>query len=141
MPVAIKEKGAISMKRSGIITFICIMGFIGAVATIPEIFSGTMKVIDSLFPWYPLCLVLVILAQLVCMVGLWVMKKWSLIIFTMLVVLEILVVLDPVVTITMRITMGITMRMLLTSLGSYLLLLMIRVALIAIAFTKFKNMV
>jgi len=129
------------MKRPGIITFICIMGFIGAAATIPEIFSDTMKVIGSLFPWYPLYLVFVILAQLVCMAGLWVMKKWSLIIFTILVVLEILVVLNPIVTITMRITMGITMEMLLTSLGSYLLLLMIRVALIAIAFTKFKNMV
>ena len=61
-------------KRPTAITVICVLGFIGAAFTIPLIFSDIARQIGS---WYPLYLGLSAIIGLVCMVGLWQMKKWA----------------------------------------------------------------
>jgi hypothetical protein len=66
-------------KRPGIITAICVIGFIGVVATIPLVFSDISKQIGA---WYPPCLAFSAIVGLVCMIGLWQMKKWSIITYT-----------------------------------------------------------
>ena len=67
--------------RPGIITAICIIGFIGALVTVPFIFSDTSEQIG---PWYPPYLAFGAIVGLVCMIGLWMMKKWSIIAYTTL---------------------------------------------------------
>jgi hypothetical protein len=66
-------------KRPGIITAICVIGFIGVVATVPLVFSDISKQIGA---WYPPCLAVSAIVGLVCMIGLWQMKKWSIITYT-----------------------------------------------------------
>jgi len=66
-------------KRPGIITAICILGFVGAAFTIPMIFSDIAKSIGT---WYPPYLAFSVVFGLVCMIGLWMMKKWSIIAYT-----------------------------------------------------------
>jgi len=66
-------------KRPGIITAICVIGFIGALATVPLIFSDMSKQIGT---WYPPCLAFSAVVGFVCMIGLWMMKKWSIIAYT-----------------------------------------------------------
>src|SRR3954466_14369365 len=65
------------------ITVICILGFIGAAVTLPLIFSATAAMIGS---WYPPFLGLSALVGLICMIGLWKMKKWAVFLYTALVV-------------------------------------------------------
>lgn len=66
-------------KRPGIITAICVIGFIGALVTIPLIFSDISKNIGA---WYPPYLAFSAVVGLFCMIGLWMMKKWSIIAYT-----------------------------------------------------------
>jgi len=54
-------------KRPKSITAICVIGFIGAIITIPMIFSPIAKQIGA---WYPLYLGLSAVIGLVCMIGL-----------------------------------------------------------------------
>ena len=56
------------------ISIICVLGFIGAVFTIPLIFSDIVRQIG---PWYPPFLALSAVVGLACMIGLWMMKKWA----------------------------------------------------------------
>jgi hypothetical protein len=71
--------------RPTAITVICILGFIGAAISIPVIFSDIARAIG---PWYPPYLGFSALAGLICMVGLWKMRKWSVFAYTALVVLN-----------------------------------------------------
>ncbi|MFH1524744.1 MAG: hypothetical protein ABIF04_07240 [Chloroflexota bacterium] len=66
-------------KRPVVISVICILGFIGAAITIPTIFSSTARSIGA---WYPPYLAFSAAIGLVCMIGLWKMKKWSVILYT-----------------------------------------------------------
>ncbi len=68
--------------RPGIITAFCIIGFIGTVITIIAIPIGYSSVAESIGEWYPPYLVLTAIINLACIVGLWMMKKWSIIIYT-----------------------------------------------------------
>jgi len=61
-------------KRPTAITVICVIGFIGATFNIPMIFSDIAGQIGS---WYPPYLGLSAVLGLVCMIGLWKMKKWA----------------------------------------------------------------
>ncbi len=61
-------------KRPTAITVICVLGFIGAAFTIPMIFSDIAGQVGS---WYPPYLGLSAVIGLVCMLGLWKMKKWA----------------------------------------------------------------
>ncbi len=73
------EERKITKKRPGIITVICVIGFVGALFTIPFIFSDTAKMISS---WYPIYVAFSVIVGLVSMVGLWMMKKWGIITYT-----------------------------------------------------------
>jgi hypothetical protein len=66
-------------KRPVAITIICIIGFIGAVLTVPLIFSQTASGIG---PWYPPLLAVSAAIGLACMIGLWMMRKWAVYTYT-----------------------------------------------------------
>ena len=68
------NEGPSSKKRPTAITVICILGFIGAVFTIPVVFSDIASQIGS---WYPPYLGLSAVIGLGCFIGLWNMKKWA----------------------------------------------------------------
>ncbi|MCL7422462.1 MAG: hypothetical protein M8364_16350 [Methylobacter sp.] len=72
------------------ITVICVLGFIGALLAVPMIFSPVAQQIGS---WYPIYIGLTSLIGLVCMIGLWMMKKWAVYTYTGLVALNQIVLL------------------------------------------------
>ena len=61
-------------KRPVIITVICVIGVLGALVTIPLIFSPLAREIG---PWSPPFLGLATAIGLICMIGLWQMKAWA----------------------------------------------------------------
>jgi len=67
------------------ITIICVLGFIGAALSIPLIFSDMARAIGS---WYPPYLGFSAVAGLICMIGLWKMKKWGVFAYTALVIIN-----------------------------------------------------
>jgi hypothetical protein len=67
-----KEVEIMTPKRPGIITAICVIGFIGALAAVPFIFSDLAKQIGA---WYPPYLAFSAIVGLGCMIGLWMMKN------------------------------------------------------------------
>jgi hypothetical protein len=66
-------------KRPIAITVICILGFIGAAATVPAFFMDVMR---ALPPWYPVLLGVSAVIGLACMIGLWMMQKWAVYAYT-----------------------------------------------------------
>ena len=89
-----KNESPDSKKRPTAITVICVIGFIGVAFrfigaaltfTIPMIFSDIAGQIES---WYPPYLGLSAVLGLVCMIGLWKMKKWAAYTYTGFVVLN-----------------------------------------------------
>ena len=68
-------------QRPVAITIICILGFIGAALSIPLIFSSAAANIGS---WYPPLLGISAVVGLICMIGLWKMKKWAVFLYTAL---------------------------------------------------------
>lgn len=60
--------------RPRVITFICLMGFVGALISMAVIFSPTAQQVGR---WYPAYLGLSAVIGLVCMIGLWRMKRWA----------------------------------------------------------------
>ena len=77
-------------QRTPIITVICVLGFVGAIITVPLIFSDTAASIGS---WYPPYLGLSAILGFVCMVGLWQMKKWAVYLYITVVLLNQVVLL------------------------------------------------
>lgn len=67
--------------RPGAITTICVIGFIAVVVIIPIIFSAAASVAG---PWIPAYLGLSAIVGIACFVGLWRMKRWSVIAYTAL---------------------------------------------------------
>jgi hypothetical protein len=61
------------------ITIICILGFVGAVLTIPLFFMDVMRTLPL---WYPALLGVGALIGLACMIGLWMMRKWAVYTYT-----------------------------------------------------------
>ena len=74
-----------AQKRPTAITVICILGFIGAALSIPLLFSNVAQSVGS---WYPPYLGVCAVAGLICMFGLWNMKKWAVFAYTLLVVVN-----------------------------------------------------
>ncbi|MFV0492690.1 MAG: hypothetical protein ACK5M4_12810 [Pseudorhodobacter sp.] len=72
-------------KRPISITVICVLGFIGALIVVPLIFSDLAQQIGA---WYPPYLGLSSIVGLVCMVGLWMMKKWAAYTYTAVVLIN-----------------------------------------------------
>ncbi|MGB5159151.1 hypothetical protein [Desulfobacterium sp. N47] len=77
-------------KRPASITIICIIGFIGAIYIVPLVFSSKAQQVGS---WYPPYLVFSIIIGLVCIAGLWIMKKWAAYTYTAFLVLNQIVLL------------------------------------------------
>jgi len=67
------------------LTIICILGFLGALVTIPMIFSPVARLVG---PWYPPYLGFAAATGLLCMIGLWKMKRWAAWTYTGLVALN-----------------------------------------------------
>jgi glycerol-3-phosphate acyltransferase PlsY len=74
-----------SPRRPVAITVICVLCAIGALITIPLIFS---EVARSIGAWYPPYLAFSAVVGLACTVGLWLMRKWVIYLYTALVVLN-----------------------------------------------------
>ncbi|MCL2888416.1 MAG: hypothetical protein FWF35_03860 [Elusimicrobia bacterium] len=68
-------------KRPVIITVICIIGFIGALISAALIFTPAAKQVGG---WYPPYLAAATVVGLVSLIGLWLMRKWSVILYTAL---------------------------------------------------------
>jgi hypothetical protein len=99
-------------KRPTAITIICVMGFIGAVFTIPLIFSHKTNHIGS---WYPAYLILSSIIGFLCMIGLWNMKKWAAYTYTSFVGLNQIILItmgvwNPISLIIPAIVVGVVMR-------------------------------
>lgn len=69
-------------ERPWIITAICIMGFLGALLAIPMMSSDIAQQRGT---WFPPYLAFTIVIGLICMVGLWTMKKWGIITYAVFV--------------------------------------------------------
>lgn len=63
-----------NFQRPGSITVICTVGFAGALISIPLIFSPITQQMHS---WYPAFLLVSTVLLLVCVAGLWMMKRWA----------------------------------------------------------------
>jgi hypothetical protein len=77
-------------KRPTIITVYCVIGFIGALFAIPLIFSDVAKNIGA---WYPPLLAVSSLVGLISLIGLWMMKKWSVILYIAMFVINQIIML------------------------------------------------
>ena len=66
-------------QRPTAITVICVLGFIGAALSALLIFSPVASAVGS---WYPPFLAVACLAGLASMIGMWMMKKWGVLLYT-----------------------------------------------------------
>ena len=80
-----EDTGEIEKRRPTAITVMCIIGFIGAAFAIPAVFSDAARAIGD---WYPPYLAFSSTVGLVCLIGLWMMKRWSIIAYTALTILN-----------------------------------------------------
>ncbi|MEK6833731.1 MAG: hypothetical protein AABY32_06840 [Nanoarchaeota archaeon] len=80
-------KQNIAVKRPAIITVICIIGFIGLLFVVSMIFVFS-DAVKSIGAWYLPYLAFSAVVGLVCFIGLWMMKKWSIIAYTIFVVIN-----------------------------------------------------
>ncbi len=65
---------AMTAKRPGAITAVCVIGLVGALVTVPLIFSPIAGQVGA---WYPPYLAASVVVGAVCLFGLWTMKKWG----------------------------------------------------------------
>ena len=84
------EQNTNTHERPIIITVICILGFLGAAITIPLIFSELAK---SVATWYPFYLAFAATIGVICMLGLWKMKKWGFYLYVALAIFNQIVML------------------------------------------------
>lgn len=73
------------IKRPPAITIICVVGLIGALLSIPMFFS---PVGPSIGTWYLPYLFFSVVLGVVCMIGLWQMRKWAVYTYTTFMVLN-----------------------------------------------------
>jgi hypothetical protein len=66
------------VKRPGIITFICIIGFIWVIFTFPAVFSPSVK---KLGDFVPAVYGLLVAGSFIAYIGLWHMKQWGVLLF------------------------------------------------------------
>ena len=66
------------------IKLICIVGFIGALITVPTIWELALR----MGGWYPIYLTACALVGFVSMIGLWMMRKWAVYAYTALAVIN-----------------------------------------------------
>jgi hypothetical protein len=66
-------------RRPVLITIICVIGFIGVPASLLLLFSDRISLLPS---WYPALLAVSALIGLVCIIGLWMMRRWAVYTYT-----------------------------------------------------------
>lgn len=79
--------------RPTAVTVICIIGFIGVALSVLLFLTPTLAQIGELYPWYPPYLAVSIVVGLISMVGMWMMKKWGVILYTVMFVVNQIVLL------------------------------------------------
>jgi hypothetical protein len=84
------NESAEKVERPTSITIICVIGFFGALVSLPIVFSPLAQQVGS---WYPPYLGFASIVGLACMIGLWRMKKWAPYTYTSLVALNQIVLL------------------------------------------------
>jgi len=77
-PPRIQAAGA-DNPRPLAITIICIIGVIGALVTIPLIFTN---IAGQLHPWYPPLLLFSTVVGAACLFGFWKMRRWAVYTYT-----------------------------------------------------------
>lgn len=63
-----------SIKRPGLISVVCILGFIWIVFSFPSVFSPTIKKMGD---WYPALFGLIVTSSFISYIGVWHMKRWG----------------------------------------------------------------
>jgi hypothetical protein len=86
-----QAKNLNSKKRPTAITVLCVLGFVGSPIAVLTCFSESAIQIGS---WYPPYLGFSSALGLICMIGLWKMKKWAAYVYTGFVVLNQVVLLS-----------------------------------------------
>lgn len=61
-------------KRPGLITTVCVLGFIWIVFSFPAVFSPSVK---KLGDWYPALFGLIVAVNFISYIGVWHMKRWG----------------------------------------------------------------
>ena len=69
-------------RRPIAITIICVIGLIGALITLPLLFSDAVARVARSAPWYPVLLAASAVTGLACMIGLWQMRRWAVYVYT-----------------------------------------------------------
>jgi hypothetical protein len=77
-------------KRPVAIVIICAIGFLGALFALPLIFSDAAQDIG---PWYPPALMASACIGAIALLGLWMMRKWAVYLYTAMTVINQVVVL------------------------------------------------
>lgn len=62
------------MKRPGVITFFCVLGYLGILVTFPQVFSPAVK---KLGVFMPALYGLLVALQFMATVGIWYYKRWG----------------------------------------------------------------
>jgi hypothetical protein len=67
-----------AIKRPGLISAVCILGFIWIVFSFPGVFAPSLK---KLGDWYPAIFGVLVAASFISYIGLWHMKRWGIQLF------------------------------------------------------------
>jgi hypothetical protein len=68
-------------KRPLLLTVLCILSALGALVVIPAVFSPSIRRVAI---WYPEYLAFSTVIGLICTFGIWKMKKWAVILYTVM---------------------------------------------------------
>ena len=62
------------MKRPGILTFCCVLGYLSVIVTFPQVFSPSVK---KLGLFMPALYGLLVAGEFMAYIGIWFMKRWG----------------------------------------------------------------
>jgi len=68
-----------SARRPLVITLLCVFGLIGAATNVPTIFADAARKVGA---WFPPFLSLSVAVTVICMIGLWKMRRWAVFVYT-----------------------------------------------------------
>lgn len=69
----------VQIKRSKLLTIICIIGFIWVIISLPGVFAPSVKKIND---WMPALLGAIRASMFISLIGVWYMKQWGVRLFT-----------------------------------------------------------
>jgi hypothetical protein len=79
-----------STRRPVIIMVLCVLGLIGAAGNVPTIFADAARNVGA---WFPPFLALSVVVTVVCMIGLWKMRRWAVFVYTGLALVALVIAL------------------------------------------------